>query len=213
LALGLFAKLAILHALITALPLIDGIPYEAVLLGVAPAVQLSAAVAGLLGVLCSVMVYVATKRAQWSGARTGVKFIGTTALLGAAAVFFVSQLGGPSWDRGTTALLWLVVAASLAKLTFEGAGLLHARERQNTVFKRMAKVMLGDLQRVTLLRFSIGLVGGVLVPLALLKAPIEANLVPVVSLAMLVSVLLGEASERYLFFRAAPASRMPGNLK
>jgi Fe-S-cluster-containing dehydrogenase component/DMSO reductase anchor subunit len=214
LALGIFAKLAILYAGLRALPLIDGVPFREELLGIAPMVQVSAAVMGGLGVLCSVMVYVATKRAQWSGARTGIKFFGTTTLLGAAAVFAVSQFGTPAGiGTGTTTLLWLVVGTSLVKLTFEASGLLAARERQNTVFKRMAKVMLGDLKGATTLRFGLGLLGGVALPLMLLSTWVAPPLLSGLALGMLACVLLGEASERYLFFRAAPASRMPGSLR
>lgn len=214
LALGLFAKLAIGHAALTALPLIDGIPFRDTLLGVAPIVQMSAAVMGMLGVFCSVMVYVATKRAQWAGARTGVKFLGTTALLGSAAVFAVAQLGTPAGiDTGTTTLLWLVFGCSLVKLTYEASTLLYARQRQNTVFKRMARVMLGDLYQVLAMRFTFGILGGVLVPLALLSAPVQPGLLASLGVGMLAFVLFGEAAERYLFFRAAPASRMPGGLR
>lgn len=218
LALGLFAKLALLQAGLRALPLLDSasvaIPFKAELLSIAPLVQVATAVAGLLGVLCSVMVYVATRRAQWSGARTGIKFFGTTTLLGAAAVFAVSQVGTPSGlITGTITLLWFVIGASLVKLSFEASGLLAARQRQNTVFKRMARVTLGDLRHVTTLRFLFGVLGGVALPWLLLAAPANPAVLATLGLGILACVLVGEAAERYLFFRAAPASRMPGGLK
>jgi DMSO reductase anchor subunit len=219
LALGLFAKLAILHAALMALPLLDGVPFRAELASAAPIVQVSAALMGLLGVLCSVMVYVATKRAQWSGASTGVKFLGTTALLGAAAVFAVSQIGGIVLDTATSTLLGLIAGCSVFKLSFEASGLLQARSRPNTVFKRMAKVMLGDLKKVTLLRFAAGALGGLVLPLILAQAtqgaskPLSPAAFLTLAFAMLGLVVLGEGAERYLFFRAAPASRMPGGLK
>lgn len=214
LALGLFAKLALLQAGLRALPLFDGVPFEAELLAITPMVQVATALAGLLGVLCSVMVYVATRRAQWSGARTGIKFFGTTTLLGAAAVFAVAQFGTPAGlVTGTTTLLWFVVAASFVKLTFEASGLLAARDRQNTVFKRMARVTLGDLRPVTTLRFLFGVLGGLALPCLLLAAPTEGAVLATLGLGVLGCVLAGEAAERYLFFRAAPASRMPGGLK
>ncbi len=214
LALGLFAKLALLHAGLTALPLLGNVPFRPTLSTLAPVVQLSAAVVGLVGVVCSVMVYVATKRAPWSGARTGVKFMGTTVLLGAASVLAVSQLTEPATrGPGTTVLLGLVVASSLVKLLFEGSALWHARERQNTVFKRMAKVMLGDLRRATLTRFGLGALGGLLLPLCMMSLPVQPALAPYLAAALLLVVVLGEGAERYLFFRAAPASRMPGDLR
>ena len=212
--LGLFAKLAILYAALRALPLLGGVPFEAELLALAPIVQVATAVVGLLGVLSSVMVYVATKRAQWSGSRTGIKFFGTTALLGAAAVFAVAQLGTPAGlVTGTTTLLWFVIGASLVKLCFEASGLLATRERPNTVFKRMARVSLGDLRHVTMLRFLFGILGGLALPALLLTAPTNAAVLATLGIGVLACVLAGEAAERYLFFRAAPASRMPGGLK
>jgi len=214
LTLGLFAQLAIVHAGLRALPLLDGIPFKAELLAIAPKVQVATAVAGLLGVLCSVMVYVATRRAQWSGARTGIKFFGTTTLLGSAAVFAVAQLGTPAGlSTGTSALLWFVIGATIVKLTFEGSGLLAARDRQNTVFKRMARVTLGDLRHVTTLRFLFGMLGGLGLPFLLLGAPPSPVALAALGVGILACVLMGEAAERYLFFRAAPASRMPGGLK
>lgn len=220
LALGLFAKLAIAYAVLTALPspaaatLLGELAYRDALLAAAPVVQLSAAVIGLFGVFCSVMVYVATKRAPWSGARTGTKFLGTTSILGAASVFAVSQWTGPAvLATGTSALLWVVLAASSAKLAFEASGLLHARDRRNSVFKRMARIMLGDLKSTTGLRFLAGVVGGILIPLALLSAPVNLAFMQILALVMLTLLMLGEAAERYLFFRAAPASRMPGALR
>jgi DMSO reductase anchor subunit len=214
LALGLFAKLAIAHAALRALPLFEDVPFAAELLAVAPIVRISTAVAGLLGVLCSVMVYVATKRAQWSGSPTGIKFFGTTALLGSAAVFAVSQLGTPAGlTTGTTTLLWFVIGASLVKLSFEASGLLATRHRQNTVFKRMARVSLGDLRHVTTLRFLFGMLGGLALPALLLAGPTSAVALATLGVAILACVLVGETAERYLFFRAAPASRMPGGLK
>jgi DMSO reductase anchor subunit len=214
LSLGLFAKLAIAYSALSALTLM-GNPTLARWSELAPTVQALAAGMGAVGVLCSVMVYVATQRAQWSAGPSGIKFFGTAILLGSAAVFAVAQLtrAEPVFNRATEGLLWLLLLSTTIKLLYEGRGLLHTRDRRQSVHKRMAQVMLGDLARPTALRFVAGGVGGILFPITFLYAPINPVLTPGLSLAMLLLALLGEFAERYLFFRAAPASRMPGGLR
>jgi DMSO reductase anchor subunit len=214
-ALGLFAKLALVYAGLAALPLLPEFPHKELLATLTPTVQMLAAGAGALGVFCSVMVYVATKREQWSGATTGIKFFGTTLILGGASVFAVAQLTNAELvlDRGTSAVLWFVMAASLVKLAYEGRGLLHARDRRHSIAKRMARVMLKDLKYSTALRFCAGALGGLLLPLVFLHVPIRDEIVPFLATLMLATLAAAELAERYLFFRAAPASRMPGGLK
>jgi Fe-S-cluster-containing dehydrogenase component/DMSO reductase anchor subunit len=187
--------------------------------------ELSAIGLGLLGVLCSVMVYAATRRAHWRGSLTGPRFFGTTLLLGAAAVLTVSVLtagtlgGAEGTARLVRAALLLVMAASAVKLLAEASVFRHLKGNRHTVGKRVALVMIRDLERPTLARFLCGGVGGVVIPgLALMVLPETlsgSGFTPGLRGAMvaaLVLVLVGELLERYLFFKAAPASRMPGGL-
>jgi formate dehydrogenase iron-sulfur subunit len=178
-------------------------------------VRIGAAVTGVLGVFCSVMVYVATKREQWSPTQTGIKFFGTVLTLGGAAVFAVSSFterGGPDL-AAMRSVLFVVATAAAIKLSLEARILVHARDRRQSTLKRMATVMLGELQSVTNTRFISGVLGGIVLPLLLGSGLVEpADLRPVAA-AMFVLILAGEFAERYLFFRAAPASRMPGALR
>jgi DMSO reductase anchor subunit len=159
------------------------------------------------------MVYVATRRAQWAGTQTGIKFFGTALSLGAAAVFAVYAFTGGSLDRVGAALLSLVLGVTLVKLAFEGSMLLKVRERRLSVMKRMALLMLGDLRVVTLCRFVLAAAGGVALPAVLLRHGVASEVMQTVSATSLALLLLGELCERYLFFRAAPASRMPGGIR
>jgi DMSO reductase anchor subunit len=62
---------------------------------------------------------------------------------------------------------------------------------------------------VTAARFLCGALGGIILPAAGL------GLVPpglTIAIAAFVLALAGELCERYLFFAAAPASRMPGGV-
>jgi hypothetical protein len=77
----------------------------------------------------------------------------------------------------------------------------------------MAVVMLGDLRTVTQVRFACGVAGGIIGPLLLWRANFSGGLVAPISVLMLVALAAAELAERYLFFRAAPASRMPGDIR
>ena len=213
-AFGVFAKLAIAYAVLAAAPLLPPFPFKAVLASAAPELQLAAAVTGMLGVFFSVMVYVATRRPQWSGTQTGVKFFGTTLLLGAAAVLAVKSFtsSGVEQDVPNQALLWLVLGAAGVKLAHEASGFLHYNDRQQTIGKRMSRVMWHDLRAVTLLRFGAAL-AGLAIAIAWLTGQVPVSAFQPAAVFLLGLLLIGEGAERYLFFRAAPASRMPGGLR
>ncbi len=213
-AFGGFAKLSLLFALLAAAPSLS-LPVLEPLAGLAPAVQATAGLFGFVGVFCSVMVYVATRRSQWSGTRTGIQFFGSFLALGAATVFTVGTFSAEalaSLDRIGAALLSVVLASTLIKLALEGRSLLHARDRRQSTERRRAQVMLGDLRTVTVLRFVFARFGGVLLP-AVFLATSGQQPGTAWALAMLVTLFMGEVAERVLFFRAAPASRMPGGLR
>jgi DMSO reductase anchor subunit len=72
--------------------------------------------------------------------------------------------------------------------------------------------MLGDLRRATVARFALLALGGGVLPLAATLAHTASGLRPI-ALLMLALLVAAELAERYLFFRAAPASRMPGGLR
>jgi DMSO reductase anchor subunit len=216
LSFALFAKLGILYPLLAVRPPLPEFPGKALLFAAAPAVHVAAALAGVAGVFCSVMVYVATRREQWSGTQTGIKFFGTMLALGSATVFAVATFTKPLPNGSLSAptpLLWLVFAAIAIKLAAEASTLNHANARQNSVLKRMSLVMMGELKPITMARFLCGATGGLLLPYVLSAGALGAGPTRVLTLGMLLVLLAGELLERYLFFRAAPASRMPGKLK
>jgi formate dehydrogenase iron-sulfur subunit len=215
LALGLFVKLAIVSAVLSAAPLLPEFPGKELIIPYADHVQVAAALAGVLGIFCSVMVYVATGRAQWSATPTGLKFFGTALVLGSSSVLAVGLFSSPQSlgiDHVAEVLLCVVLGATGVKLLLDVALLRKHKDRQLSVEKRMARVMLGDLRAITGLRLALSLLGGLLLPALLLGSKLGADpRVPVA--AMVVLLLGGELAERALFFRAAPASRMPGGLR
>jgi formate dehydrogenase iron-sulfur subunit len=127
---------------------------------------------GVLGLLCSVMIYVDTRRSFWKFSRTAPRFLGAALVCGLA--FCAPQLA----------------ALTLAlKLAWETLGL-----RGGSV---SALLQRGPLRTPTLLRYTLG---AVTIGLLWLDA----------GWAALIVALEGELVERYLFFRAVDAPKMPG---
>jgi formate dehydrogenase iron-sulfur subunit len=188
LAFSLFSALAALHAL-------RG--------GLGQAVTLS----GVGAVLCSVMVYAATRRAAWRTPLTTVRFLLSTLVLGSAMVALIATWISAERER----LFALLALSAAAKLVFELAVFRHLSQRQHTELKRTALLMLGDLATVTFWRFACGGFGGVfLAALVWIARPSDGPLAIVVSAAIFSLVLVGELLERHLFFAATTAPRMPG---
>jgi formate dehydrogenase iron-sulfur subunit len=131
-----------------------------------------AAAVGLTGLVCSVMIYVDTRRHFWRLSQTAPRFFGTSLVCGLA----------PFAPRAAAVLL-------LAKLAWETRTF-----SDGSVSARLQK---GPLRAALSLRDLFGL--GAMV--SLVTAP-----------GWLAFALLfaGELTERYLFFRAVDAPKMPG---
>jgi len=209
---GVFVKLCALYALSRATHLLPRFPGADLIAGLSPALGAVSAALGILSVYFSVMVYSATKRAHWRGSLTGLRFFSTTILLGAAGCYAVASAASPGGFAHAQALLSLVIGTVVCKLIFEASLLFARRGRQHTVEKRMALLLTRELGMLTLFRFACGIGGGVVIPWVLLGAAHGTALTSLAS-AMALLLLAGELSERYSFFAAAPASRMPGGLK
>jgi Fe-S-cluster-containing dehydrogenase component/DMSO reductase anchor subunit len=224
LAFGVFAGLATAYAVSLWLEPGEALPpmLESVLGAIVVA-------AGLSGVTCSIMIYQCTLRSFWNGTSTSLKFLSTTVLLG-LGMSLTTSLGAAAWSDSIAAgdllsqfgrrLCEALVLAGGIKLLFEAAFLRHVRDRLNTPSKRSAMLLTGDLATAMKWRFGCGLVGGVLLPLGMLlvgssdstAAPADGPLAiaACVAFALLVA---GELLERYLFFSAVVAPRMPGGLR
>jgi Fe-S-cluster-containing dehydrogenase component/DMSO reductase anchor subunit len=218
-AFGVFAVLAMLHA--GMLWLASG-PTE----GMARAVGMAAAVSGVAAVFCSVMIYASTRRPFWSAGRTALKFFLTSALLGMPVALLVGladaiwggreAVGRVMSDYGGLLCVAIAVLAAiklLSELVIYGS----LASKQFTPLKRTATLMAGELGPLTLQRFAMGLAGGVVLP-AVLAAPFVSKSAAghsplfVGSAVALSAVLLvwGEVLERYMFFAAVVAPKMPG---
>lgn len=186
----------------------------------------AAALTGLLAVFCSIMIYVDTRRPCWTLPLTTAKFSFTGLILGLPTALFVSvsaaavstelPIEAVMSDFGYSVCKVLLVSVVL-KLMLEAGQLLHLRERHHSAQKRSAMLLVGELNRITLKRYFFAILGGVFLPMILLansKLSSTDSFHPLffVVATMLVFVLLfiGELHERYLFFAASVAPKMPG---
>ena len=211
-AFGVFAKLGVLYGVLTLATQLRRFPGKEIALAAAPSVQAAAAFMGILGVFFSVMVYVATRRLYWSGLQTGFKFFATMTLLGASSVLFVHAATRGTVGALAHGLLSLVMVVAVAKLGFESRVFAELRNRRHSAGKRVALLLTGDLASYAKARYGFGILGGVLLPLVARTGLAPLALATVCGLSLL-ALTAGELLERYLFFRAAPASRMPGGLQ
>ena len=84
--------------------------------------------------------------------------------------------------------------------------------------KRSALLYTRELSNVTLARFALGLLGGLVMPAMLLEKLPTLSGNNIASFAAITGLLFaanlaGELLERYLFFAACAAPRMPGGIR
>ena len=167
-----------------------------------PALRPIAAALGMAGLFCSVMIYVDTQRVFWRFAQTAPRFFGSMVLLGfAAALAFGLAPGGCAF---------VLTCATLAKLGCE----LRAVRPLNfadddsppTAALQTARLLAGPLRAIFGLRGLGALVMGVMLPWLLVAGAVA----PVCGWAIFGGIFFCELAERYLFFRAVDAPKMPG---
>ena len=223
-AFGVFAGLTALDAAATA----AGTRLPAWL---APVLADAVVAAGVVGVVCSVLIYAATRRRWWRAPRTGALFGASALVTGGATLLAVSVAsaagaGGLVGARGAVRpLVGLVVVASLLKLVLELSVLRHrhlpsedrALEPAAMELHRTARLLSGDLAPQLSRRVIAGVFGGVILPLVLLAAASSATpTVPAIVMLALASpalIVVAELTERRLFFLAMSGPRMPGVLR
>ena len=173
--------------------------------------------------MCSVMIYVVTQREFWSVERTCLRFLLTAALLGTATFwmtitiaenFGTASISGQSakWREIQSQLTRGVMLMAIAKLLFEAVLFRHLFTPHVTTLKRSAQLHIGELANVTLARFAAGSVGGILIPWLAQSA--DNGVSSLVFAGFAIGMLLtGELLERYLYFAAVAAPRMPGAVR
>lgn len=181
---------------------------------------------GLVGVFCSAMIYVFTRRELWSLERTLSRFLLTAALLGVTSTWLTllmlsSLLDATAVDPLIAALkrplTWTVCGVAALKLLVDLSVIRYLADVRMTSLKRTALLLTGSLSNVALARVGLGVLGGLLLPFILLSESGPADQLPTTSavsvLLMWAACLGGELLERYLFFAAVSAPRMPGGVR
>jgi Fe-S-cluster-containing dehydrogenase component/DMSO reductase anchor subunit len=188
-----------------------------------PPLGITVATIGVIGVFCSGMIYVFTRRELWNFERTITRFALTAAVLGSATAWLsllllsrsvgsslatqLLQTAGPFLTRG-------LVISSMLKLGVDLLILRSLTDYRLTSLKRTALLVTGVLSPIAMARVAAGVLGGSVLPLMVLNALREANgpdLMITVSMAVAwIACVIGELLERYLFFAAVAAPRMPG---
>jgi Fe-S-cluster-containing dehydrogenase component/DMSO reductase anchor subunit len=172
-----------------------------------PALTALAAATGLAGLACSVMIYVDTRRTFWRAASTAPRFLLGGALLALATV---AQVTAAASDNVAYYATFALAVVGVAKLAVELASL-----RGDAVSARLQRARF-----VGVLCVRLGVAIGAVVALALMQIaaePVTATSATGADLAYyarfaapLALLLAGEIAERYLFFRAVDAPKMPG---
>jgi hypothetical protein len=128
------------------------------------------------------------------------------------ALFELVRQSGPTLCR-------TILLLAVAKLVWDAMIFRHLLTRRVTPMRRSALLMTRELSNTALARFAAGLLGGVIMP-AMLASQLttSSNETPLVQFVvmtglMFVACLTGELLERYLFFAACAAPRMPGAIR
>jgi DMSO reductase anchor subunit len=184
---------------------------------------------GVFGVVCSSMIYAATQRPFWSFPRTAAKFLLSAAVLGLPLVLLVDLAITASANSGVSTnaasrgvesqamdILGAIMLAGIAKLLVDASILGSLNSRGGAPLKRTALLMTGELSRWTKHRFAWGAASIVLPGLVHLvhsqsgSASLASPRVMACIAAGLIAAFIGELCERYLFFAAVVAPKMPG---
>jgi DMSO reductase anchor subunit len=162
----------------------------------------AAALTGLVGVLCSMMIYIDTKRPCWNLKITATKFGLTAVLLGLAATL-VALCGGallgqsPINPNALMLVSLMLIGVTVGKLAFELTHLTYNTKA---------------LPQVLAARVGLAVTGGIALPLLMLLLSSLPNTLILAAVAGMIfaTLTLGELAERFLYFAAADALRMPG---
>ena len=230
LAFGVFAGLSVLYAASGAFGGTDFFPID--LSSWMPWLGIATVLAGVVGVFCSAMIYAFTKREFWDFERTMPRFTLTSILLGLTTTWLTLTgyvLWVPSavtfdlWASWSRPLAELVILVSVLKLGFDAILLRHLLQFRNSPLKQSARLLVGPLQLVSIGRVALGVLGGLLLPALWLEqfsnSPTSLALesLPIGTAAVIAVIwggcLAGELLERYLFFAAVAAPRMPGGIR
>jgi len=215
LSFGVFAKLLLFYLVSLIPPEIVTFAYQSRFSSLQVPLGVLAGTTGVIGVFCSVMVYVATGRGHWRASCTSIKFFGSLIVLGTSTVAMLEILSpsaGVVHERTMALTLSLLLAFGIWKLLWEARRLRTGTSTDFAADRLMARIMLLRMLALVKTRFALGILGILLLPSVQLFANIPAAASQLCAVAGFIAALGGELMERVMFFRAAPGSRMPGGV-
>ena len=166
-----------------------------------------AAALGLLGVFCSAMIYIDTHRVYWRRVSTFTRFFGATALLGASGTAALLACGTGSC-RPLPRSCFLMLAAMLLRPGFfawESVNFFHSLRRAASPDHRSARTiwkLRPQLVIAGVMLFAASIAFGLLALAGVGTAPCATT--------FFLLTLGSQIIERYQFFTAVIAHRMPG---
>ena len=174
-----------------------------------PLLVLLAVGLGLVGTLCSMMIYIATQRPLWSASRTGPAFAATGVGLGALGAAAATAVGTGT-PQGMTSLLQIGLLVLAAKAALEVWSLRERRQDAGSALGRTARLLRGPLRSHVRVRFGLA-AAGIAMAGAALGLPVYGALGAAATVAALALLALGELVERHLYFTAEANPAMPGH--
>jgi Fe-S-cluster-containing dehydrogenase component/DMSO reductase anchor subunit len=170
-------------------------------------------VLGLAGVWCSAMIYVDTRRAFWNRRQTFTRFFGATLLLGtagAAALLHWTTVLAHAPLGNTARAMGLVATLLLGALVgWETREFLAALRDERAPLHRSALTMWHLGRPLLYARFGCF---GTAMLLSVVAVSTSGTLRAVLATLAFAFTLLSQIIERYFFFTAVIAPRMPGPL-
>jgi len=158
----------------------------------------STAAIGVLGLICSAMIYVDTRRPFWKASQTFPRFFGAASVLGFSCLFALS----PDFHYAIGLIASLLFKVAVETRCFR---VLDDENDAPSPERLTALVLSGPLRRWTALRY-LTVAAVVISTSAMLAMPAG----PLARSIMLAVALFSEGLERALFFKAVFAPKMPG---
>ena len=169
-------------------------------LGTSKALLTFCSLLSAVALLSSIMVYVDTPRIFWNANQTVPRFLGTTLLLGVAAIgMFANE----------SLLFALTSIFAITKLAFEIVIFKNLSSSNVDPLARSARLMSTALKPLTVFRFVSLLTGGVILAQYAFAHEIAP---PWIAPAIFILLLVSELAERSIFFRAVAQPKMPGGV-
>jgi DMSO reductase anchor subunit/ferredoxin len=164
------------------------------------------ALTALVGIACSAMIYVDTKRPAWPANAVFTKFFGATLLLGAAAGTVWAGWLAPALAP-LLAMLSVVIGTVL--FVWEGTGLLRVKNDSTSPLHRSAQTIFGLLRPVLTARVILFVASTFFSVMVIFNATDRGTIWGTIAC---LSTVAGQVLERYTFFTACSGPRMPGGI-